>query len=90
MKRTLLIAALSLASVSAFAQNGSLQPQPSFNDNAAIASQPATDTTNTAVARQALPQPSFNDNAPIASQAGRTTTSSDSATAAVPAPSFAG
>ena len=88
MKRTLVIAALSLASVSAFAQNGN-QPQPSFNDNAAIAAQPATETT-TAVARQALPQPSFNDNAPIASQAVRTTVSSDTASVAAPAPSFAG
>jgi hypothetical protein len=89
MKRTLVIAALGLASVSAFAQDGRLQPQPSFNDNAPVASQPTTDT-GTVLARQALPQPSFNDNAPIASQAVRTTTSTDSASAAVPAPSFAG
>jgi hypothetical protein len=90
MKRTLVIAALGLASVSAFAQDARLQPQPSFNDNAPVASQPTTDT-GTAIARQALPQPSFNDNAPIASDAVRTTTTStDSASAAVPAPSFAG
>jgi hypothetical protein len=89
MKRTVIVAALSLASVSAFAAEAGF-PQPSFNDNAPIASRPATET-GTAVARQALPQPSFNDNAPIASEAvTRTTVSSDSASVAAPAPSFAG
>jgi hypothetical protein len=57
MKRTLVIAALSLASVSAFAQNG--QPQPSFNDNAPIASQAVRTTVVSDSATAAAPAPSF-------------------------------
>ena len=89
MKRTVIVAALSLASVSAFAGNAGF-PQPSFNDNAAVAAQPTNDTNATTVARRVQPQPSFNDNAPIATETTRTTVSTDSASVAAPAHSFAG
>ena len=81
------VAALSAASVSAFAQDVQL-PQPSFNDNAPIQASAGYATTS-AKARQALPQPSFNDNAPIIA-GGETVESPSTATAAVPAPSFNG
>ena len=86
MKRILALAALSAASVSAFAQNAQL-PQPSFNDNAPIQVSAGYATTSAAT-RVGLPQPSFNDNAMIAG--GETVESPSTATAAIPAPSFNG
>ena len=83
MKRTLALAVLAAASISAYAGN----PQPSFNDNAPVQSQPAS--SDTAIARGDLPKPSFNDNAEANAQA--IVTPSVSATmATIPAPSFAG
>ena len=87
MKRILAIAALSAASVSAFAQDGQL-PQPSFQDNAPVQASGSYATTSV-VARQAVPQPSFNDNAPIVA-GGETREAPSTATAAIPAPSFNG
>ena len=87
MKRILAVAALSAASVSAFAQNGQL-PQPSFQDNAPV-QESAGYATTSASTRQALPQPSFNDNAVIVA-GGETVETSSTATASIPAPSFNG
>lgn len=83
MKRTLALAVLAAASISAYAGN----PQPSFNDNAPVQSQPAS--TETAVARADLPQPSFNDAMAVSTQVVVTPSSNPAATIA-PAPSFAG
>lgn len=84
MKRTLALAVLAAASLSAYAGN----PQPSFNDNAPVQSQPAS-TGDTAIARRDLPQPSFNDNAE-ANNAVVVTPGVNATMATIPAPSFAG
>ena len=83
MKRTLALAVLAAASLSAYAGN----PQPSFNDNAPVQSQPVS--TETAVARGDLPKPSFNDNAEANAQA-IVAPSVNATMATIPAPSFAG
>jgi opacity protein-like surface antigen len=63
MKRTLAAAAVAFAFLAPAAHADVLEPQPSFNDSAALDTVPNVARTVTV---QEFPQPSFQDGAPVA------------------------